>query len=326
MDDENIWSLIETFSDHHLDDSSTEGEKTTYCLCQYCGSDEIILEEGNYVCLKCSSITMRYIDQNAEWRYYGADDNKAVDPTRCGMPVNDLLPNSSLGSVISNKIGESYGMKIVRKHHFWNSVSYKERNLYHVFDNITTNAVNNGIPACIIEDAKVIYKELAEKKMSRGDNKNAMIATSIYMSCKNHKVPRSFKEIAQIFNIKNTTMTKGCKRYQNIMRVNVSNTTPEDFINRFGCKINLSPEIRDICKVVMRNATDLGVLSENTPPSIAAGVIYMVILVCKLDVSKVDLSDVCGISPVTILKCQKKLHSFRDKLLPKEVIVKYSVR
>jgi hypothetical protein len=26
------------------------------------------------------------VDQTAEWRYYGADDNQNSDPTRCGMP------------------------------------------------------------------------------------------------------------------------------------------------------------------------------------------------------------------------------------------------
>ena len=31
------------------------------------------------------------LDNSAEWRYYGADDNHQGDPTRCGMPINPLL-------------------------------------------------------------------------------------------------------------------------------------------------------------------------------------------------------------------------------------------
>jgi transcription initiation factor TFIIIB Brf1 subunit/transcription initiation factor TFIIB len=68
------------------------------------------------------------------------------------------------------------------------------------------------------------------------------------------------------------------------------------------------------------------VLSENTPPSIAAGVMFLVITVCKLDITKQDLSDVCGISQVTICKCYKKLHVHRAAILPKDVIVKYGVK
>ena len=31
------------------------------------------------------------VDQSAEWRFYGADDNQHTDPTRCGLPINPLL-------------------------------------------------------------------------------------------------------------------------------------------------------------------------------------------------------------------------------------------
>ena len=28
------------------------------------------------------------IDESPEWRYYGAEDNKSVNPTRCGVPTS----------------------------------------------------------------------------------------------------------------------------------------------------------------------------------------------------------------------------------------------
>ena len=338
MATDDLWNLFNTF---HIDDQEKESRKAQDCSltnnnpndgnttdnwCNYCQQYTVVLEEGNYICQKCCSVTMRFIDNSAEWRYYGADDNKSVDPTRCGMPTNELLPNSSLGSVISSKMGESYGMKMIRKHHFWNSVTYKERSLYHIFDNISMHAVNHGLPPSIIEEAKALYKKMSEAKMTRGENRNGMIATSIYMSCKTHNVPRSSKEIASIFNIKNTTMTKGCKRFQEVMRMNMDSSEPEDFINRFGSKINMSPEMRELSKEVMKKADEIGVLSENTPPSIAAGVMYLVIMICGLDISKQDLSEVCGISQVTICKCYKKLHVHRAKILPKSVILKYGVK
>ena len=152
-----------------------------------------------------------------------------------------------------------------------------------------------------------------------------MIATSIYMSCKNHKVPRSSKEIANIFHLKNTTMTKGCKKFQDIMRMNMSNTTPEDFINRFGSKIDMAPEMRELCKTVMKTADDMGILSDNMPPSVASGVMYLIVVVCGLNIDKEALSEACDVSQVTMQKCYKKLYLHRAKILPKEVIHKYGV-
>lgn len=323
-----IWSLFESLK--ISEDPGNDGVKTD-CedndnVCEYCKSTDIVLEDGNFFCKSCSCITNRFIDATAEWRYYGAEDSKSSDPTRCGMPTNSLLPESSLGSVISNKMNESYDMKLIRKYHMWNSMSYKERTLYNVFDNITTNATNSGISNSIIEEAKILYKKISESKITRGDNRSGLIASSIYMSCKTNKVPRSTKEIAKMFNIKITTMTKGCKKFQDIMKLNLDSTRPEDFIQRFASKLNLPLDIRDLCKHIVQKADELNIVSENTPPSIAAGSIYLCVVLCDLSISKKDLSIACGISQVTLTKCYKKLHTYRGQVLTKEAILQYNVK
>lgn len=295
-------------------------------VCKNCGSEEVVLDDGNYVCKGCSTLVSRFIDMQAEWRYYGSEDNRSTDPTRCGMPVNELLPNSSLGSIISNQCGESYDMKIIRKYHMWNSITYRERNLYNIFENITVNAANNGIPTSIIEEAKVLYKRLSENKISRGENRSGLIASSIYMSCKTNKVPRSTKEIAKIFNLKLTTMTKGCKKFQDIMGMNLESSCPVDFIHRFSSKLNISKEIKDLCRHVVEKADEMNIVSENTPPSIAAASIYICNVVCGLGIGKKELADACEISQVTLTKCYKKLHNYRGYLFPKEAIHAYNIK
>jgi transcription initiation factor TFIIIB Brf1 subunit/transcription initiation factor TFIIB len=59
--------------------------------------------KGELICSSCGYFSGIKIDNGAEWRYYGADDNKQGDPTRCGMPINPLLKESSYGcKVICN--------------------------------------------------------------------------------------------------------------------------------------------------------------------------------------------------------------------------------
>lgn len=326
MESTDVWDLLSALRISQHDNQDDTNEVGDGEVCEFCKSTNVVLEEGNYFCKSCFSITNRFIDSNAEWRYYGADDSKSTDPTRCGMPVNELLPDSSLGSVISNKMNESYDMKKIRKYHMWNSMSYKDRALFQIFENITTNASNSGISNSIIEEAKMLYKKVSESKITRGDNKNGLIASSIYISCKTNKVPRSTKEIAKMFNIKITTMTKGCKKFQDIMKMNLESTCPEDFIQRFSSKLNLNHEIRDLCHHIVNKADELNIASENTPPSVAAGSIYLCVMICNLNISKKDLSTACGISPVTITKCYKKLHEHRGYLFPKEAILKYHIK
>ena len=324
MDD--IWKLLDDFHiDKDNEDNTNVNKNEEKLHCFMCQSEEIILDEGNYTCSVCNCLISRYIDPNAEWRFYGHEDNKSSDPTRCGAPTNDLLPNSSLGSIISSQMFESYSMKLIRKYHMWNSMSYKERSLFNIFDTISTNAINNGISATIIEEAKNMYKTMSESKISRGDNRSGLIASSIYMSCKRNNVPRTSKEIAKIFNLKNTTMTRGCKKFHDIMKVQLASTSAEDFIERFCSKLNLSSEIREICKYIIKQTIELNIASSNTPPSLAAATIYMTVDITQSNVSKKEISAVCEISQVTLMKCYKKMHEYRAVLLPTDIIFKYTV-
>lgn len=335
MESDDLWALLSTLKhikeDEEFIDSSSDIVNVDLSgrdgrVCSHCNSDNIILEESIYTCLNCGSITDKFIDMTAEWRFYGSEDTKSSDPTRCGLPANQLMPESSLGSMICANPKESYEMRMIRKYHMWNSMSYKERSLYNIFDNITVNAVNSGIATSIIEEAKMFYKKVSESQISRGENRSGLIASSIYMSCKSNKVPRSTKEIAKIFNLKTKTMTKGCKKFQNIMKINMESTCADDFIQRFCSKLGVATEFRELCKSIVAKADELCIVSENTPPSISAGSIYLCNVVCELGISKKDMATACELSQVTLSKCYKKLYEHRSLLFSPEAVYKYNIR
>ena len=314
---ENIWKQLE---DLKTDDEDI-GDDNPVCINPKCKSTEFRFEENEYTCAKCFMIQNKVFDSNAEWRYYGNDDNKSSNPTRCGMPVNQFMPKSSIGSVIGmeNTANKYYQYTRMRKYHLWNSMPYKERSLFNILNNINIQAGNNGLSQAIIDDAKVLYKKLSEEKISRGENRNGLIASSIYMSCKSNNVPRSAKEVAKMFNLNISTMTKGCKKFNEIMNINYESSTPEDFINRFCTKLNRS-DIIDTCMYVIKKANEYAIVAENAPPSIAAGVIFLVSNTCDLNISKKNISKICEISEVTINKCYKKLVKYKEHIFPTDML------
>jgi transcription initiation factor TFIIB len=320
--DDHTWSLFQSFSSG---DELVSKQTAHTNICAHCSSSRLILDEGSYVCYDCGTVYDRFIDTTAEWRYYGHEDSKTSDPTRCGLPTNDLLPESSLGTIIGNKNGECHEMRLLRKYQMWNSMTYKERTLYNIFDTLTVNAVNNGIPSTIIDEAKALYKKISEQKLSRGDNRSGLIASSIYMSCKTHNVPRSAKEIAKIFNLKTTTMTRGCKKFQEILKMDLQSSTAKDFILRFCSKLNLDKDVKNLCMHVVQKADDMSIICENTPPSIAAGCIYLVTNMCNVKLDKKELAAAVEVSQVTISKCYKKLYNYRMYLFPEEAIKKFNI-
>lgn len=327
--DDEIWSMFNDVKDEDSSDGNDSEQEGCFNTdnCQYCNSDNLVNDDGNgiVICKDCGRILDQIIDSGAEWRYYGVDDSKSSDPTRCGLPSNALLPESSLGTIVGLTGHDSYEMRKIRKYHTWNAMPYRERSLYSVFDQLTVRAVNNGIPACIIEDAKGMYKVLSEHRISRGSNRKGLIASCIYIACKSKGVPRSAKEVAEIFKLKITSMTKGCKKFMEIMNtvnknsnLELSATQPDDFIRRFCSKLQISGRLLDICRYVAKKAEQYNLVSENTPPSIAAGSIYLVSVIYDMNISKKEISDACKISEVTISKCFKKLNKYAKKyLLPK---------
>ena len=330
---ETMWSLFDAFKEEAEDgdrdarhDRSPEGRDNDFSfICEFCKKHSVVLMDGQYTCRECHAVNDRYIDTGAEWRYYGYDDNKSGDPSRCGLPTSELLPESSLGTIIGNKAGDCYEMRILRKYQMWNSMTYKERTLYNVFDTLTVNAVNNGIPTSIIDEAKMLYKKISEMKISRGDNRSGLIASSIYMSCKTNNVPRSAKEIAKIFNLKTTTMTRGCKKFQEILQMDLASSTASDFIMRFCSKLNLDKHVKDVCLHVVRVADEMSIVCSQTPPSVAAGCIYLVCTLCGVKVDKKTLAEACDTSIVTISKCYKKLYVYRMNLFSNDMKAKYNI-
>lgn len=338
LNSEDIWSLYDDLlKDSNVIEKDKKEKKKkkeiknetikNICNNSNCKSNNIILEDNYYICKKCNTIQDKFLDPQAEWRYYGHEDTKVVNPTRCGMPTNSLLPELSLGSVIGNDYNSknSYEMYKLRKYQKWNSTSYKERSLYNIIDDITLQASNSGISQSIINEAKVMYKELSELKISRGSNRNGLIASTIYMSCKKNNVPRSAKEIAKIFNIDTTTMTKGCKKFHDIMKTNVNCSKPQDFIVRFCNNLNIENKYIDLCLHVIEKTDEYSIVSESAPPSIASGTIYLVSNLCKLGITKKIISQNCDISEVTINKCYKKLDNYKKYLFDEEILKSYQI-
>ena len=306
-------------------------------LCELCESTLKFSEEGFLVCQndKCGIIYKDMIDQSAEWRYYGADDNSNGDPTRCGMPINPLLKESSFGCKVICAGKSSYEMRKIRRYTEWQSMPYREKSQYDEFQIITIIAHNSGIPKMIIDDAMRYHKKISEAKTFRGLNRDGIIAASIYISARINNFPRTAKEIATIFNLDNTSATRGCKNAITIIndmehemedddKTNLCKTTPDLFIERYCSRLNINAELTKLAKFIAIRIQQKNLIPENTPHSIATGIIYFVAQECNLNISKRSINVISEISEVTINKCYKKLENMRDMLIPKNILEKYN--
>jgi transcription initiation factor TFIIB len=352
IDKTKLWNIFESEITLEDSNSSNNSEKSSLdpleCIYRSCGNREMceicqsslaFSDEGFLTCTnrKCGIIYKDLVDHSAEWRFYGADDNQHGDPTRCGIPINPLLEESSYGCKVLYTGGMSYEMRKIRRYTEWQTMPYKEKSQYDDFQVITNMAQNAGIPKMIIDDAIYYHKKISEYELNfRGTNRDGILAASIYISCRINNFPRTAKEIACIFHLDVTSATKGCKNALAIInnlekdvinkdKTNFCKTKPEDFIERFCSKLNINGELTKVCQFIAMKIEKENLMPENTPHSIAAGIIYFICQVFHLNVGKKDIKNVSEISEVTINKCFKKLEKKTTELIPVVILKKYNI-
>ena len=305
--------------------------------CDLCNSAVAYTQQKILTCSNpsCAVVYKDVLDETAEWRYYGADDNSMSDPTRCGMPINPLLKESSYGCKVICGGRSSYEMRKIRRYTEWQSMPYKEKSQYDEFETIKLMSKNAGVPKIIVDEALRQHKKLSEEKTFRGDNRDGIIAASIYIAARIHKYPRTAKEIATIFHLDNTSATKGCKNAVNLLnkmekddvssdKTHFYQTTPTAFIERYCSKLGLNKELTKVCLFVAHKISQKNLIPENTPHSVAAGIVYFVAQTCNLNVSKKSVNKCSEISEVTINKCYKKLDKIKQELIPQIILKKYA--
>jgi len=110
-------------------------------------------------------------------------------------------------------------------------------------------------------------------------------------------------------------------------KTNLGKTKPEAFIERYCSKLNINNELTKLCQFISMKIEKMDIMPENTPPSIAAGVVYFISQLCKLNISKKDVKIVSETSEVTINKCYKKLEKIAKEgnLIPAAILKKYNL-
>jgi transcription initiation factor TFIIB len=341
----NLWATYEkdktnktTGPDKEMECVYEKENREVTNVCEDCNGPLRIMDDGLPTCMSasCGRIFTDVLDYSPEWRYFGSEDKNANDPSRCGNPINPLLEQSSYGCKVLCSPKCSYEMKKIRQWIEWQSMPHREKSLYDEFQFITIMAVNAGIPKIFIDSAMAIHKDISEQKIFRGLNRDGIKAASIYISCRLNGCPRTSHEIAEIFHLDKASATNGCSMATNILN-NIDRgeksairsddlcaTTPSAFIERYCSKLSMSQELIMVAKFVAAKLEQGNLINDNTPHSIAAGIIYFVAENCRLNMSKTDIRQVCNVSEVTINKCYKKMEAMKDQILPKTIVDKYT--
>ena len=317
-----IDNIKTTDNTEESEENETETDLKTKQAKQKCincdKEDFLIVDSEMVVCTFCGVENEMIIDYNAEWRYYGTDDNKkSADPNRCGMPSNRILPDTSLSTIILGR-----GNEIFRKLHSWNGLSYKHRSLISILNKIALKANIDNVPQSIIDATMNMYKMISQDYIKRGASRESLIAACFFNALRDQGLIRTPEEVAKLFDIKSKKLSKGCNEFTELMfsknKEYVKSMKPiesKDLVERFGTILEMSKEHITVGMKVAILVDKLGICQENNPKSIAVGVIFMVSQHFGLGLTKKEIADNCKTSDVTVGNTYGQMMKFKKYLI-----------
>ena len=301
----------------------------TKSVCKNCKSSNLVIDntKGHMVCTDCAVINEEFLDENPE---ISNNDGEGSNNSRYGAPSSYFFPKSSLGTKIVSK---GYNrISLLQKQ---GQMPYKEKSLMDVLETIQLKCKKYVITQSIIDSAKILYKKVSESVHAKGKrkgksiimrciNRRSMIAACLFHACKLQKETRSPKEIADIYDLEIKHVNRGCRKFCDIIDANtlfyqIKSSQSSDFIERFAKKLNIDKQYINISKDVSNNIHKLDLASTHEPPSVAAGCILLVTQYYNIQLSKKQISDIFGISDVTISKTFRKIWPYHKIVLSNKI-------
>ena len=292
-------------------------------FCPKCNKDALQYEPYyGIVCIDCGTKISNIMTNNSIWQEYNQSKIGCLkDDVRCSNYSSTIVPNISRKMTFK---GLNYYSPL-NQIHAWSETSYKDKSMYKTYRDMLDTFQELGLNHLVIEAFK-IYKKIYEKKLYRGRNRKAIKAGCVLYIIRKNEDPKiktiSPIKIGKISGLSKNTVLDGHKKVKQILhRYNLGSidTAPlntDDYIQKHCNTLGVDLNNQSLAQELMKGLQALGTISDNTNKTQITGCIYTVVCMNNLDnIDKDSISNVCGISDVTLQKCYNKILTVIDKII-----------
>ncbi len=288
-------------------------------MCPECGSNHLSKDysRAELVCCDCGLVIDEdLIDHGPEWRAF--DSEQQEKRARTGSPMTYTIHDKGLSTMISWKNKDSYGKSIPNRNRAqlfrlrkWQRririSNATERNLASALSILDRMASSLGLPRTVRETAAMIYRKAALRNLIRGRSIESVTAASLYAACRQCHVPRTLDEIARTANMSRKEIGRNYRYVSRELGLKLLPTTPHDYISRFCSELKLSGDAQEKVMEILKEAANAELTSGRGPTGIAAASIYVASILCGERRTQREVSEVAGVTEVTIRNRYKEL-------------------
>ncbi|RLI47064.1 transcription initiation factor IIB [Candidatus Bathyarchaeota archaeon] len=292
--------------------------------CPECNNSFIIRDQSRaeLVCRNCGLVIDEdLIDYAPEWRAF--DSEQREKRSRVGAPMTYMIHDKGLSTMIDWKNRDSYGKSIPtrnraqiyrlrqwqRKIRISNSV---ERNLMVALSALDRMSSGLSLPRAVRETAAMIYRKAALKNLIRGRSAEGITAASLYAACRQCNVPRTLDEISKAAHMSKKEIGRSYRFISRELKLKLLPTSPQDYISRFCSELKLSSDVKAKTLEILKEAAKHELTSGRGPTGIAAASLYIASVLCGERRTQSEISEVAGVTEVTIRNRYKELAEKMD--------------
>jgi len=280
---------------------------------------------GDMICSECGLVVGdRMIDVGSEWRTFSSD-TESKDMNRVGAAENPLLGADNLQTVMS--AGKGAGALDEEGNQKYSNgprqISAVDRAVRTGHNAIRQMATRIGLPNRVIIGALSLYKQCHESKCVRGRSQDCVVATCIYIACRQEGSQRTMKEICAIST--STSKKEIGRCFRQILKNLADSSRSEsvdikNLIPRFCNQLDLKEEnhVQKTAVYITERAKEICDIDSRAPDSIAGASIYMACAAAGEGKAIKDIALVAGAVESTIRQIYKRMLPKAKELFPSD--------
>ena len=305
-------------------EDNNNSSKPNQILCSICKrSDKIVTdpESGEIICSSCGMVISDKVEDagHSERRIFSGgqiDDTRA----RTGAPTSLARHDMGLATIIGGSDRDSSGQKIdpsihstmqrLRKWDFRAQLnSPSDRNLTTAFKLLDTLKDKLGLSDAIVEKVAYIYRKVQERGFVRGRSVSAVLAAALYIAYRELGISKTMKDISVASNLKRKNIARIYRQLILELDYKVPNPDPVKCVAKVANNTNLSEKTKRQAINIMHKVTENEISAGKDPMGLAATVLYISCIKTGENISQKEISNVAGVTEVTLRNRFKDLRS-----------------
>lgn len=271
---------------------------------------------GEYTCTECGFVISDHvIDKELSGRRAFSQEERNKRETK-GAPISPLMPDIGLSTIIDTSKMKDLSQRM-RRVFKWNTrMKWEKRNLLIATTEIKRMGTLLHLPLRVKEFAAINYRKAFAANLLRGRSIRAMVAASLYYSCRIEQIPCTLQEIVDVSSAEAREVRRCYRTLIRELRLRAPTIDPIILVPKFIAELNLDNHVEKLTIYILKQYKKKRTVSGKDPKGLIAAALYVASQHANQPRSQNLIAKTVGVTEVTLRSRYKEMK--RDISLPSE--------